>query len=121
MILLQQTRTETEDKLAASRNKVEPATTPDVPIMNIAKVIDVNRFGSYNKLLRVTALVQKCARLWITKGKTTRGTLAYIARPPISLPLKKHGSKQCRGRPTAMRYPARKTRQRISAQAKAKV
>jgi hypothetical protein len=44
-VLLQQTRTETDDKLA-SRNKLEPATTPDVRIMNIEKVIDVNRFGS---------------------------------------------------------------------------
>jgi hypothetical protein len=35
-------------------------------------------------LLRVTALVQKCARLWITKGKTTRGTLANIEAADIT-------------------------------------
>ncbi|XP_064621909.1 uncharacterized protein LOC135484415 [Lineus longissimus] len=70
-----QVRDDTSDHAPDVRDQTHhPATTP-LQHPGIAKVIDVTRFSSYRKLLRITALVQKIAKVWITKDKTNLKTL----------------------------------------------
>jgi hypothetical protein len=67
-VLLQQTDAEEGD------NK-----TDHIPKKSsISNVINAKHFSSYTKLLKVTALVKKCARIWMTKDKVDSKDLCHV-------------------------------------------
>ncbi|XP_064635796.1 uncharacterized protein LOC135492978 [Lineus longissimus] len=83
-VLLQQAHAAADDDAIHDANdKVEPATA-DLPVPNIANMININSFNSFGKLLRVTALTQRSVRLWRRKEKITREQLTDIDAQAIN-------------------------------------
>jgi hypothetical protein len=81
-VLLQ--ATSTENIAITEVNPPQPANHPTGTEACISAVVDIKRFSSYLKLLKVTALVEKFAHIWITRERVNLDELIQVQAEDIS-------------------------------------